>query len=489
MEDKSLLQQLTEHASGDSYPFHMPGHKRNPRIDYIPAGIDITEIEGFDNLHHACGVLRQAQQRAAQLYGASESYFLVNGSTGGILSAVSACVKWGGSLLMARNCHKAAYHAALLRGLKLRYVYPEILPEYGICGCIPPEAVRCALEEDSSIQAVFLTSPTYEGMLSDIEKIVDIVHRYGRILIVDEAHGAHLGIGGAAFQGSAVTAGADIVIQSLHKTLPSMTQTAILHVLGERVDRKALRRYLQIYQSSSPSYVFMAGMDSCIRLLEQSGAELFEAYAGRLEAFYERARSLRCLEVLQPAETGERPETAGMDASKICIFTTNTGITGKELYMLLLNRYGLQLEMAAGNYALAMTSIMDTQEGFDRLSEALEEIDDGIWRNMTDCDRTVQGRKQAVWDMRQLQRADAVMRISEAEDCPGIYLPFSESIGRISKEFRYVYPPGVPVLVPGEVITPAVADRIQEYEKQGLEVLGAEQKEGTICVAESGRGE
>lgn len=355
----SLFEQLEAYNKTDYYPFHMPGHKRNAAIDYIPVGLDITEIEGFDNLHNPQSVLLKAQQRAAHLYGAEESYFLINGSTAGILSAISASVSVQGRLLMARNSHKSAYHAAFLRGLEVVYLYPHIVEEYGILGGIDPKQLELAMNQNSHIQAVLITSPTYEGMVSNIKEIADIIHRNHAILIVDEAHGAHLGLAGNHFPQSALSGSADIVIQSLHKTLPSLTQTAILHVQGQRVDRQRLRKYLQIYQSSSPSYVFMAGMDSCIRLIQKQGTQLFQAYEARLETFYQNIIDLQHLHVLSPEEIIGNANIQDMDCSKICIFTQNTTINGTWLYEHLFRRYHLQMEMAAGEYVLAMTSIMD----------------------------------------------------------------------------------------------------------------------------------
>lgn len=484
---KGLLQQLEQYSRSDYYPFHMPGHKRNAQIDFLPAEIDITEIDGFDNLHHAVGVLAEAQSRAAQLFGAEESFLLINGSTCGILSAISASVPFGGRILLARNSHKAAYHGVFLRGLDAVYVYPEQIGGYGICGGVMPESVSRCLEREKDIQAVFITSPTYEGMVSNIEEIADITHKSGAILIVDEAHGAHFHVGGATFPASAVSCGADIVIQSLHKTLPSMTQTAILHVQGKRVNKAGLRRYLQMYQSSSPSYVMMAGMDSCVRWLEKCGEQMFGAFSERLRVFYERMAVLRHLHVLMPGQVRGKFGVKEMDASKICIFVERDGRSvrnGKWLYQELLERYHLQLEMAAGDYVLAMTSVLDTEEGFQRLERALLSIDDRLERELckisgaglltsSKSDREVlyrtEGAKLA------LPVAQVAKRSLEMERQEGhVLYRLEDAIGMISMEYRYAYPPGVPVLVPGEVITPEVVSLLRSYEEQGLEVLGGE---------------
>lgn len=469
--EKSLLELLNEYSRTNYYPFHMPGHKRNKEIDYIPAKIDITEIDGFDNLHHAEGVLLQAQKRAARLYGAEESFFLVNGSTAGILTAISTVCKSGEKILMARNSHKAAYHGVYLNKLHAGYIYPQIIENCGICGGILPEDVEKSIRENPDIKAVFITSPTYEGMVSNIAKIADIVHEQDKILIVDEAHGAHFQIGGSHFPKSAVSQGADIVIQSTHKTLPSMTQSAILHVCGERVDRRRLRKYLQIYQTSSPSYVMMAGMDSCYEMMEQQAEELFSKYAVLLDRFYEGAARLEKLRVISPKDMEGLCAVKEMDPSKICIVTEGTSVTGADLYHTLLEKYHIQPEMTAGNYVLAMTSIMDTEEGFSRLLMALKEIDEKI---------TVHGNHQDL--LKNGCPAQVRMSAQEADISKQEAVLFAESEGRISAEYRYIYPPGVPILVPGEVITREIIELLTKYETMGLSVLGQELSEKEIFV-------
>ena len=233
-----LLERLSTYAASDAYPFHMPGHKRQVKMGITsvpnPFSVDITEIDGFDNLHHAEDILKESMNSAAAVYGADRSWYLVNGSTCGILAAIAAAVKPGEKILMARNSHKSAYHAVILNQLEPVYLYPEEVPEFQIPGGIEPEQVERALLEHPEIRAVFVTSPTYEGIVSDIQGIAATAHRHGAALIVDEAHGAHLPFGdGNYFPDGALQEGADLVIQSLHKTLPSLTQTAILHLKSQ----------------------------------------------------------------------------------------------------------------------------------------------------------------------------------------------------------------------------------------------------------------
>ena len=369
---EQLDQKLEKYATGETYPFHMPGHKRAGLFFPNPYQIDITEIDGFDNLHHPEGILKDGMAYAAKVFGAKQTFYLVNGSTCGLLAAVSAAVPKRGRLLMARNCHKAAYHAAYLRELSVDYLYPQIT-EVGIQGAIRPDEVRLALAGEKKYDAVVITSPTYDGVVSDIEAIARIVHEHGIPLIVDEAHGAHFGFS-EAFPVSAKALGADVVIQSIHKTLPAFTQTALLHLQSDRVSEAEMRKFLGIYETSSPSYIFMAGIEKCVRMLEKDGGRLFSDYEARLREFFEKTKKLQKIKILKRSDFGTE-EAFDFDPSKLILSVRDTDMTGQELYDILLSRYGLQMEMASGFYVTAMTSIMDRKEGFDRLAEALLAVD------------------------------------------------------------------------------------------------------------------
>lgn len=464
MQEAYLDQRLIQYSKSDYYPFHMPGHKRQLESFADPYQIDITEIEGFDNLHDAKEILRETQKRAAGLYGAESSYLLVNGSTCGILAAVSAAVKKGGKILIARNCHKAVYHAAYLRGLLVRYVYP-VINEFGIQGAITPESVEKALKESPGTEAVVITSPTYDGMVSNVEKIAEIVHSYGIPLIVDEAHGAHFGFH-PYFPQTAVRLGADLVIQSMHKTLPSLTQTAVLHVRTSLVNEQDIRKFLGIYETSSPSYVFMAGMERCIRMIAEQGDVLFSSYAERLTNFYKETKRLRKIKVL---ENGKKNDAVS-DPAKILITGAELGLDGRRLYDLLLEDYHLQMEMCSGSYVLAMTSFMDSEEGFTRLLHALMDIEQRAEGKEMQLLR--EGGEVKDFIERVYRRNPKRMEIAEAWEGDKLEIPLMESVGRAAGEFVSLYPPGIPLLVPGEVITEELTESISECFRLGLNVQG-----------------
>lgn len=463
-----LYDRLHQYSNSDYYGFHMPGHKRNAERfgSGLPYGIDITEIEEFDDLHHPDGILKKAQEEASRVYGAGETRFLVNGSTAGILSAILGCTRKGDQVLVGRNCHKSVYHAIYMNELEPVYLYPGFRPDIQLNTEISVSAVKAALNEHSRVKAVILVSPTYDGVVSDIRGIAGEVHKRGIPLIVDEAHGAHFGFH-PYFPESALRQGADVVIHSLHKTLPALTQTALLHVEGDLADRERIFRYLDMLQSSSPSYVLMAGIDRCIHLLGEKREELFAPYVEGLEKLRQR---LAHLEKISLAETEH------YDRSKLVLSVAGADMTGRELYLRLLETYHLQLEMAAGSYALAMTSVGDTEEGFRRLGDALEEID----RSAGERPAGAAGLAGA------LPKNETVLTSARMEELSGEKesvrkLPLEECAGHVSTEYAYLYPPGIPVIVPGERISRESVEMLLTSRSQGFSLEGMEE-EGSIRV-------
>lgn len=457
-----LYKRLVEYENSDYYPFHMPGHKRNPEsAEGILAGaygIDLTEIDGFDNLHQAEGILKREQKRAAALYGAEKTYFLVNGSTCGILSAVSAVCGRGGRVLMARNCHKSVYHGAYLQELKITYLYPELWGKCKAAGEVKPESVERALKQLPDVEAVIITSPTYEGVVSDVKKIADIAHKYGKPLIVDEAHGGHFGFQ-KDYPENSIKLGADLVIHSLHKTLPSMTQTALLHVSGHLVDRGKLERFLRIFQTSSPSYVLMASMESCLDILEREGTERLARLKYIRDRMLEKVRENHFIRI---------EEKEGTDPCKVIIYAEKGILAGQDLYQILKEKYHLQMEMAAGRYTLAILSMMDTQEGIERLEKALLEMDQ--WVKATDISKEKDGWIPPVID----GRNETVMSIFEAYESGQESVELREGCGRIAAEFINLYPPGIPLAAPGERLNEEIIGELLSYERMGIQIQGIE---------------
>ncbi len=465
-----LDHKLQAYADSDYYPFHMPGHKRTDKLEFPnPYSMDITEIEGFDNLHHPEGILKESQIRAAELFGSKAAFYLINGSTSGILSAISAALPPRGTLLMSRNSHKSAYHAAYLRELNTIYLMPAAT-EFGISGSISPASVEQALQENPGIGAVFITSPTYDGIVSDIQAIADIAHSHNLPLIVDEAHGAHF-MFSRKFPTPALRCGADIAIQSLHKTLPCLTQCALLHVNSKRIGLSLIKRFLDIYQTSSPSYLLMSSIEQCLRFLREESVSQMAEYTQMLQAFYRKAENLRHLKVFHKSSCP--PELCfDHDFSKILISVGSTGLTGKELYDALLHTYHLQLEMASGHYATALTSVMDTKAGFQRLAAALEDIDHKNRFNEAG------GKGEPLSSDLIYQAPKHGMAIGEAMAQKTETLPLKASTGYISQEYIYLYPPGIPLVAPGEIMTGKLLRTISQCQAQGLSVEGLNDMSG-----------
>lgn len=437
----------------------MPGHKRNTGLFNMPNpySMDITEIEGFDNLHEPEGIIKESMERARELYGADLTYYLINGSTVGLLAGIMACTKKRDHVLVARNCHKAVYNAIYMHELVPVYLYPEFNEDFGCYEEVTAKAVKDALAKDKQISVVVLTSPTYEGIVSDIKEIAEICHQRNIPLLVDEAHGAHFGFH-PYFPESAVRLGADVVIQSVHKTMPAFTQTALLHCNGSIVKEERIKRYLSILQSSSPSYLLMAGIDHCISYVRQNKEQCFAEYESLLKNFYEQMRELRYIKLL----TGATRDGILKDPSKIVIGVSGTNLSAAELYDRLLNQYKIQLEMISKDYGIAMTSFCDTKEGYDRLAKALLEID-----------QTIQS-VESTRDTSPYHIPTLEVRKSPYEAVEEDYevIDMNEAAGRVSAEYLYFYPPGIPVAVPGEILTSELLKGLHTYEAMGIHIKG-----------------
>ena len=461
-----LLEELIKLNQSDEYPLHMPGHKRNMKGNYLENAynIDITEIEGYDNLYESQGILKDARLRAAKVFGADNTYFLVNGSTVGILTAIYSTTNKGGKVLVARNCHKSVYHAIELQELQAVYVYPPLMDDWQIADSICPTDVDLFLKKEKGIEAVIITSPTYEGVVSDITKIADIVHSYNIPLIVDEAHGSHFSFH-ERFPKSSIYLGADIVVQSIHKTLPSFTQTALLHVNGKRINYKKVEKYLSFFQSSSPSYLLMSGIDNCISLIEERGSDLWKPFFLYRDQFINQTSKLEKIRIFN--------KNICCDPCKVIISVLNTSITGRGLQMILLKQYHLQVEMAAQSYVVVIITLSDLKECFDRLTRALLEIELNInkvkWKN-----------KRNEFYL----QPEIVYTVADAVKFPFEEIDMEDAKEKIAAEYINLYPPGIPIVAPGELITRDIINRLLTYETEKLHIQGMQDKKVKVIKNE-----
>lgn len=543
---------LEKYIEKGTYPWHMPGHKRQPieavqNVDNISKsrenfwnGVyahDFTEAKDLDDMHEPEMFIADSIAEMKKVYGTFATYMLVNGSTSGLMTAIHATCHRGDVILAARNCHKAVYNAICMLELEPEYIVPdyvdmrwrcgvnqngeqpitdgmtdvsgesnretrekmaassevnheteeraavngeddrEVSERTDILGDISPDKLESALRglvaDDRKPSAVIITSPTYEGVISDIRGIAEVVHRYGIYLIVDEAQGAHLNF----MEGheTAMKQGADIVIESLHKTMPALTQTSLLHVMDPELDER-VRRYLQIFQTSSPSYIFMQSMEKAVAFGANNRDE-FARYGRRLEAFAGKCDGLRNIRLF-------RPDAFSVKNDEICnackvfdhdegrlVFVVRPGtvdesgqkFTGVMLAEILADRYGLIVEMASVSYVICISSVVDSADSYDILFNAVAEIDGnlGYEPDKTDLQELdiISGRRSA-------------MPPGTAWDRPVESVPIEGAAGKVSGAFVYAYPPGIPVLAPGEVVDRQAVNGIKSMIDSGLNVAG-----------------
>ena len=319
----------------------MPGHKRNIKFCIPSSNIDITEISGFDNLHSPTGIIKNLQESLATLYGYKKSIISVNGSTCCILAAISAVAKENSTIIIARNCHKSVYNACFINRLKIEYIEPEYNNEFGCYKQITQASVDKAIKKTPNACAIVITSPTYEGYVSNITCPIP--------LIIDAAHGAHFGFSSYLPKQPK----ADIVIESLHKTLPALTQSAVIHIDNPSLYGK-VKKYMDIYETSSPSYVIMASIDKCIDFLSNSKSD-FEKYKILLDDFYNKANNLK-----------------NDDITRIVLSVD--GYNGFELSNHL-RKYGIEVESDSLKYVILISTVCDTKSGFEKLINALSSLE------------------------------------------------------------------------------------------------------------------
>jgi len=469
----SFYKQLEEYSKSGNYPFHMPGHKGGEIDGFFPEllAMDITEITGFDNLQEPKGILKDAQERFARLYGAEETFFLVNGSTVGILASIVSQFRDGDEVFVARNCHRSVYSALILSGIKPIYLLPPYYKTCGFFGGITKEMVQQLVAEYPKAKGLVLTSPTYEGITSDIAGIAEVLHEKEMLLVVDEAHGAYFPFH-ELFPKSAVSQGADIVVQSLHKTMPVMTQTALLHCVGERVDRESLHQSIPMVQTSSPSYILMASIDFCGEWLETKGEQAFLEYGRNLLTFRQGQNKRKWLHLLD----WEDVKTLGAkeyDRGKLVFTWDDKQMSGNAIGDFLRQQHGLELELYGSCHMIAMTSPADTAEGFHRLEKALCNLET-VWDNIP--------RKTVGINTLELHLPIQKRTPRQGFFASKTWCDLKEAIGQESGGFLIPYPPGVPILAPGEIITKECIEKIKYLQEKGIPVLGGEKGVSQICV-------
>lgn len=440
---KYINEGLQGYINDTNIPWHMPGHKRKGfdgireacDIDEVISGVyhmDVTEVYGLDDLHLPEQMIYQSERELAKVYKTYASYYLVNGATSGMLTAVAACAGSGDKIIMARNCHKSASNIAQLLKLEVLYFEPDKLTvndsqEASIYGAIDIASLNRLCEEASDAKAIVVTSPTYEGIVPDIKAVSEIAHSYDMKLIVDEAHGAHLPFMETGCR-SAIYCGADIVVQSLHKTLPAMTQTAVIHVINEALD-EAVRKYKSIFMSSSPSYVLMCSMEQAVAWACHND---YTDYMIRLRNFRKKAGRLHNITLL------DGQDKCGYDITRL-VFISET--TGEFMEAWLRCNKNIICEMSGPDYVVLISSAFDSEADFDYLYEALCELD----KACGPCD---------------------AYRTEGACDYSGL-------LGTVASDNIYVYPPGHYIVAKGELINEQHIKQLNMYAKTNKRIINA----------------
>ncbi|HOM42311.1 MAG TPA: aminotransferase class I/II-fold pyridoxal phosphate-dependent enzyme, partial [Bacillota bacterium] len=463
-----ILKSLRAYKNEGAVPFHMPGHKRGniykkTGLDFLSEDIlalDTTEVPGVDNLHCPEGAVLEAQSLAAEAFGADYTFFLVNGTTSGIYSMIMASANPGDKIIIPRNCHRSVYGAVILGRLIPVYIEPEINYEFGIAMGIKPETLESILEKHSDAKAVVITNPTFYGVCSDLKRIAEIVHNRGMLLLVDEAHGSHFCFN-ERLPISALEAGADMTSQSIHKTLPSMTQSSMLHVKSERVDIEKLKIFLQLVQTTSPSHILLASLDAARFIMQQYGRELLDDAIDWSNWARNEINDTEGCCCLGPDRAG-RYGAVDFDPTRLTVNFGASGISGTKAEEILRKNFKIQVEMSDLYNIVAITTIGDYRSDYEAFVKAVKKLVG-----------TAEKRKAKVMAPAVLLRPQEPSLMPwEAVYYEKEQVDMGKSTGRICGEMIIPYPPGIPVLMPGETISREIYEYLKLCVEHGIKLNG-----------------
>ncbi len=465
-----LFDALLEYVDRETVPFHVPGHKKGEGIEKSfkafmgenPFKIDVTVFQLVDSLHHPTGAIKKAQELAADAYGADYSFFSIHGTSGAIQAMIMSVVSEGDTILVPRNVHKSITAGIILSGAIPVYMQPELDKKLGIAQGVTPQTVENTLKENPHAKAVLIINPTYYGVATELEAIAEIVHSYEIPLIVDEAHGPHLAFSDKLPM-SAMEAGADLCAQSTHKIIGAMTQASLLHVKTKYVSETRVQQIMNLLQTTSPSYLLLASLDTSRKQIALDGEELLDKAIKNASYLRDEINKIPGFHSFGEEILGN-PGVYSLDPTKVCITCRELGITGFDLDMILSNKYHIQMELSDLYNTLAVMSFGDTLESIEKLIAALKEISEEYHKK--------QPPKPDFLDIPSIPKQVLVPR--EAFNAHKESVLLEDSIGEISGEFLMAYPPGIPVLCPGEVITQEIITYVSELKRTGLYVQGTE---------------
>ena len=464
-----IFEALKAYRAARIVPFDVPGHKQgrgNPELTEFLGkdclSVDVNSMKPLDNLCHPVSVIRQAEQLAAEAFGASHAFFIVNGTSSAVQAMVMSCCKRGEKIILPRNVHRSAINALVVCGAVPVYVNPGVEKSLGIPLGMTTEEVKRAIEAHHDAKAVLVNNPTYYGVCSDLKAIVGLAHQAGMKVLADEAHGTHFYFG-KGLPLSAMAAGADMAAVSMHKTGGSLTQSSFL-LTGPSMGEGYVRQIINLTQTTSGSYLLLSSLDISRRNLALHGTEIFD----KVVRFAEYARA----EINKiggynafSRELTRHPAVADFDVTKLSIHTRDIGLAGIEVYDILRDDYGIQIEFGDLGNMLAIISVGDTELMLERLISALSEI-----KRLYSKDKIGLFDHEYINPLVEMTPQDAFY----AEKHP---VPIAQSAGLISGEFVMSYPPGIPVLAPGERITNEIVEYVAYAKAKGCFLTGTQDAE------------
>ena len=476
-----LLDALRDRTNHPHAPFYAPGHKggqgiSGPLVDLFGVTVfrsDLPELPELDNLFNPEGAIAEAQDLAAEAFGAKSTRFLANGSTCGIIAAILATCGPGDKIILPRNIHSSAISGLILSGAIPIFVNPEYDRTWDIANSITPEATASALEQHPDAKAVMMVYPTYHGVCGDLRAIAQITHQYNIPLLVDEAHGAHFNFH-PNLPEPALSAGADLTVQSIHKTLGAMTQASMLHVKGDRIDIQKLNRALQLVQSTSPSYILLASLDAARQQIALHGEQLMTKTLLLAEKARSRISLIPGLSVLEPLNT---PGFAALDRTRLTVKVSDLGITGFAADEILHSELAVTAELPMPQHLTFIISLGNTETEIDNLVKAFTILEGR--RKKEEGRQKKEDRRSQMSEGRfaqsptlPLSPSPPLLSPREAFFFPAETVPADKAVDRLCAELICPYPPGIPVVMPGEIITPEAVDYLQQVLTAGGKITG-----------------
>ena len=463
-----LFDALKDYHSRDVIPFDVPGHKHGKGLkEYAEflgekvLEVDVNSMKCLDILSNPVSVIKESEELLAELYGAKDSFFLVNGSSAGVQGMIMSVCKPGDKIIIPRNAHKSAVNGIIMSGAIPVYITPEYNKDVGISFGIEVDTVIDAIEENKDAKAIFVINPTYFGAASDLKLIVEVAHKYGISVLVDEAHGSHLMFNDELPE-SAIKLGADMAAISLHKTGGSLTQSSALLMNSDIVDSKYVRKILNLYQTTSASYLLMTSIDVARKNLAINGENLIKRVLDLTRYAREELNKIEGIYAFGKELEGTKG-VYRFDETKLVINVSDLGITGFKVYDILIDEFNIQMELGDTHNVLAIVSLGDDENSINSLINAMKEISKKYMRKSLDKIDILPPSKLKL----ALSPRDAFYAEKESVD---LY----DSVGRISGESIMTYPPGIPVFTPGEIIDERVIEYIEFLKTQDTVITDLE---------------